>query len=414
MLGIAGSETLGHPRVPKLRAMNRPSHNGSYGARLGQLLWSDLKDRWRGNAARANARWGYLKPPGDRGPLVWLRTGADRYSVAYGAGLLAAIRDHRLDVRLVQTFEAEHPDLLALHLRTVQRRAGAGFGPCSHPKALRRAVARLAPLGLLSIGRMPEPALAVAVAERGGRLVVLAADPGHEPVTPPVEAAYPATAAQAALWADRAAYVAPPADPTSLLAPADAKPTLRQLVRRREPLRLWWYHGADAGQLGELGRAFRESELARDGVLFVSGSTPEALRNVDDISVVSLSSWERDPLPAGSMVGVDDFRWLATLGVSVDGTHLAIIDPEALWVALTGAGSLSTAAPEDLRARLARSESADWITTAKRADAVLADWQRQVQATAPHQGELNRRALWAERRQASVMIDELLSRIYGW
>lgn len=383
-----------------------PSEDG--GDSLLGILWRDLADRWRGDRARANARLGFLKPPGTRGPLIWLRCGGDRYSVAYGAGLMAAVRDHRLDVRLVLTFDHEYPDLLETHLGNVQKRAGAGFGPASRAGALGRAVARLQPVATLCVGRTPERILGNVLEGRGSRLLVLGADPPTA-MQATVEAAYPATRSQAARWEGRAGYVAPPSDPVSLLVQANARPTLRSLLRSREPLKVWWYHSDEPARLQHVAERFGSDALAGQSVLCLSGPELGSVGRFE-AETQALSTWRREPVGAGTIMLVDDYRWLATLAASSDGVHLDTVDPEILWTALTGPGAISAGHPEAVRERLTRSESFAWLGTPPTLDALFGHWRQ----GAENRGEANRRALWAERRHASDIVQELLGRIYDW
>ncbi|MHB1241689.1 MAG: glycosyltransferase N-terminal domain-containing protein, partial [Gammaproteobacteria bacterium] len=164
-----------------------PRPSDGYGSRGWRLWWQGLRDRAHGRHARANARWGHLRPPTGRGRVVWLRAGAAASSVRLAAELLGAIRDRRHDVRLILTFEEEHPALLRRYLPGVER-MGFGYGPCDAPRAVRRALARLDPLGLILVDCAPAARLMRAAAERGVHVVAY-----HTPAATdaPVEAAYP-------------------------------------------------------------------------------------------------------------------------------------------------------------------------------------------------------------------------------
>lgn len=390
--------------------MRRSSRDRAGAQRL-RLLGAGIRDRLSGNHARANARWGHLRPPPGRGRLVWVRAGADAASVRVGAALLAALRNRRRDLRLVLTFEAEHRDLLRTHLAGVER-AGFGFGPCDAPRAVRRALARLEPLGVIVAGTPVPPCLAAETAARGIHLIAYQADPpvrgGRSAVV------YPADREQARAWRGSRPVAEPaaPADASTLLVEARVEPVLRALVRGGGAERaLWWAHG---GGVAALIAAWRASPLAADGVLFAG--SPDGRNPIPGPPAQAISRWGRGPLDAGTIVWVDDRRWTAAIAAAAAGAYLQEAQAPTVWQAL--AAGVPMALEPQLAARLrGRYEDFEGIgTPVPDPGAALARWRRWREDAAQVRGlgDRARRRFWAERRRAGAALEALLDRVYDW
>jgi hypothetical protein len=368
-----------------------------HGSFLPALLGHGLADRLRGRRASANARWGFIQPPAAGGKLVWIRTGGGRTEVRLAVALARALREQRLDVRLVLTFEREHADLLEPLAGLAK--TGWGYAPCDHPLAVRRALARLAPMGVICVGTSPRPHFAAALRERAHLLVVsaTACDCAAERV-------YPATEEQAAGW-PAGAPVAPRADLLTLLTVAQVDPNFASFIDGGGPL--WWWHGDDPAVARTFIRRFRH-ELA-DSVLFVSGRATGALAGEP---VLRLSEWARTPVAPGTLVCVDDFRWLPAVATSVAAVHLAAIDRETLWQALAGGPAPSCARVADLPA----GELAAAVPGIADPAGVLRHWRecRDNPVAARAAGDSARRAFWRERRRAADVNAELLGRVFDW
>lgn len=387
--------------------MNRSRREG-YGARPLRLLGAGIRDRLSGHHARANARWGHLRAPAGRGPLVWVRAGADEASVHLAAELLAAIRGRRRDVRLVLTYEGEHRAILRAHLAGLER-IGFGYGPCDARRALRRTLDRLDPLGVIVVARAVSEPLTTLAQRRDIHLLAYHADP---PARGAVEAAYPAHRAQAEAWRNLAGYTAPTADAASIFTQAQVEPVLRSLVQGGGGERaIWWLHGGDPSAFV---RAWRASPLAADGVLFASaahdGPPPPGG------GFLPISGWPRTALAEGTAVWVDEARWLPGVAAAACAAHLETAAAAVVWQALA-AGVPLTLAPPLAGALAAAYEGFDELGAPAATPAqALAAWMalRDDPARARRAADAGRRRFWDERRRADAALDELLERVFEW
>lgn len=366
-----------------------------FGSSLVTLLGWDLRDRLAGRRARANARWGLLVPPAPGGKVVWVAAGAGRDSVRLAVELVRALREKRLDLRLALTLEREYPELLrpldAMPL------AGWGYAPCDRPGAVRRALARLAPLGLIFAGRAPRPGLARASGAVRHRLVVGAPAPADAAF----ERVYPAAEDQTG---GDAATRAPAVNLLTLVMPAQLDPNFAALATGGAERRLWWWHG-EAGALARFLPRFRDAFGADS--LFVSGAAAQSTP-----ATVRLSDWQREPLPESAVVAVDAPQWLPAVAAACAGAHFASRDDAALWQALAGGAAVSVAPP----AALPKAAVAGAVERCADEDAVVAAWRRIAgsPAAARERRDAGRRAFWDERRLAARVRDELLARVFGW
>ena len=56
-----------------------------------------------------------------------------------------------------------------------------------------------------------------------------------------------------------------------------------------------------------------------------------------------ISSWNREPPAGGSVMWVDDSKWLPGIAAAVTAAHLAQFDAAVLWQAMAGGAALSRA-----------------------------------------------------------------------
>lgn len=368
-----------------------------YGSSLPALLLADLRDRCAGRSYRANARWGFLRPPSE-GKTVWVVAGSHPRSVRLGAELVRAIRQKRLDVRLVFTFEQEYPQALAPLAGSP--RTGWGFGPCDHPLAVGRALQRLKPLGIVFAGAAPRPHLAQASARLSHRLLVAAArGPGAD-----FERVYPSTEEEAA---GAGSGAAPAANLLTLVMPSQVDPNFAALVNGPSSRSLWWWHGVDPQALEGFLAPFR-AVFPRDP-LFVTGLTP---RQAPKLKLTPISGWERTPLPDGALVAVDDPAWLPAVAAACVAVHFDARDDEHLWQALGGGAAASRRPGIPLPKAALASTVAEWADAGE----VVRAWRAWPQDPRLKR-ELRdraRQAFWAERRLAGSVRDELLERVFNW
>jgi hypothetical protein len=205
-----------------------------------------------------------------------------------------------------------------------------------------------------------------------------------------------------------------PADYLTLLAAPQVEPTFGKLVAASGQVRhLWWTHGVDKTSVQALLNLWRASPLNRDSVLVLSAENidksliPSAVAN----EIMPISSWNRQALPPGQVLWIDDERWLASVAASVQAIHLGVDDRRVYWQSLASGAYVTTAASlpsvtawqhglgiiEDFSALLAQ-----WTL-----------WQNETTARR-QQGDRLRRLFWDARRQANQSLEQLLDRIYDW
>lgn len=355
--------------------------------RLG--LWlADRRDRKNKRISRIAARWGWLKPMGERGKVVWVMVGTGKEDVRMAVELVRAIREKRLDIRLVLTFEQEYADLLAL-LDDCDK-TGWGYAPCDHPRALARVMQRFEPFGMIVVGTRPRAHLSQLIGQREHVLVV---NP-PQPVTFNCERIYNGVALHAS------DNIAPKADLRAILAQAQVDPNFKSLVNHGVERHLWWLHGAPAQASATIATALFNH--APEDILFVSGERP-------DMDCLQISQWDRSPVADGRVVWVDDEKWLPAISAAVTATHLARIDPATMWQAMAGGAAISC--PDHYA--LPKTELHAAITACTDP---LPAWQafRSNIMLARQQGDIARRLFWQERRLAETMSQELVKRVFEW
>ena len=365
----------------------KPSWKDPFGSnRLG--LWlADRRDRKAKQIGRVAARWGWLKPMGERGKVVWIIAGAERENVRLAVELLRAIRARRLDIRLVLTFEHDYPDMLAL-LDDCDK-TGWGYALCDHPKAVARVMARFEPFGVILVGARPRPNLLAALKGHAHMLAVNlpeAADFDCERIY----------AADESLAAQR--NQAPVVDMRAILTQAQVDPNFKSLVNGPHARHLWWLH--QAASESTTCNVWRSAFA--DDVLFVSGARPAG-------AVQPISSWNREPPAAGSVIWVDEDKWLPAIAAAVTATHLEQFSPSLLWQAMAGGAAVSRA----LAVVLPKAQLDEALPVV---EDVIATWlqYRDNPIAARKHGDTARRLFWQERRLAEQVSAELVERVFEW
>lgn len=351
--------------------------------RLG--LWlADRLDRKNRQIAHIAARWGWLKPLGERGKVVWVMAGASKNSVRLAIELVRAIREKRLDLRLILTFEHEYPDLLTL--LDDCNNTGWGFAPCDHPRALARAMQRLTPFGIILVDTQARPNLVKLLAQRERVLAV----------NPPQTVSFNCEH----IYNGHGQTDTPSADMQAILVQAQIDPNFKSLINHGKERHLWWLHGASAAASAALARQlFADSG---DAVLFVSGTRPDA-------DHLAISAWDRSPVSDGSIIWVDDEKWLPAISAAVTAAHFAKVDPVILWQAMAGGAAISCAQHNEL------AKPALTVAITASPDP-LSIWQtyRDNAILARQQGDSARRLFWQERRLAEIDSQALVTRVFEW
>ncbi len=357
-------------------------------------LWADLTDRLHKDYGRANARLGFLRPPAGTGRVLWIKTDDDRAHARLAVETARAVRERRQDVRLVVTFEDEYPEGWAQLDKLA--RTGYGFGPADRAAATERVLGRLAPAGVIAIGGALRPELASALTRNK---VPCCALHGLPPEAAIHCHGFPNTLSEREAWKGR-----PQSDAAffSLMAEAQVEPTFSG-VAGAHARALWWLTDPDPGVVDGQVRSWRRSKLAASDILFVGTRCADA---------IALSAWdrERQPLPQGAVVWVDEARFWPALAASCHGLHLSRPPEPLLWAAIGGGRVVSAERPGDLD--LLRPAPIPEIGGRE----LWAYWQTVVAepATARATADGLRRYFWEERRRAAAVTETLLQMVYHW
>lgn len=392
-----------------------PSARDPYGEGWWPVVRAGWRDRLSGDRGRANARHGFLRPPSSPGKVAWIRAGSSAESLRLGAELAAALRDRRLDLRIAFTYEHAPGGVAAERIQGL-RRFGHGYAPSDREAAVRRVLSRLRPFALVWAGApIRRQLLRAASAERDGQgrglhLVALGADPCPDPAvaTDAIEAVYPVDAEQAQRWRAHgySGAIAEPADPFARFVEAQVEPTLVSLLTgpRSERMLAWWWHGGDPARRQAAVTAFLGSPLAARGVLLMSPEAPGAHQAV--------STWQREPLPAGTVLSVDEPRWYAAVAGAAAAGHLDSATRLVAWQALAGGMPLS-AEPSALARLPVLEPLCEPIAPVA---AVLEQWAQWSASAfeARVRADACRRRLYDERRRAEQVHQAMLQRMFDW
>ncbi len=357
-------------------------------------LRADLKDRVHGDYGRANARLGFLRPPAGTGRVLWIKTDGDRAHARLAVETARAVRERRQDVRLVVTFEDEYREGWAQLAKLM--RTGYGFGPADRVAATERVLGRLAPAGVIAVGQALRPELASALTRKKLPCCLLHGQPPQGAIHCH---GFPNTLSEQQAWKGR-----PQSDAAffSLMAEAQVEPSFSG-VAGAHARALWWLTDPDPGEVDARVRSWRRSKLAASDILFVGTRGPDA---------IALSAWdrERQPLPRGAVVWVDDERFWPALAASCHGLHLSRPPEPLLWAALAGGRVVTAERPGDLD--LLRAAPIPELGERE----LWAYWQKLVAEPAVGRvaADALRRYFWEERRRAAAVTETLLQMVYDW
>lgn len=313
-----------------------------------------------------------------------------------GVETVRAIRDKRLDVRLVFTFVREFPVLLEpLHECA---KTGWGFAPDNHPLSLRRAVKRIDPFALIWVGGAPAKALIDATASVSHRVLLNACATEASNF----EYGFPATDAQAASLGKTPQSAV--CDLYSLLANAHVDPNFVSAVNGGSSRHLWWLHTIGPTHASEFGERFRRAFPG--DILFVSGceAAPSG-------AFTAMSAWDRQPMKPG-IAWVDESKWLPAVAAAAEAAHFAAMARDVFWQAMAGGLALTTAPGVELpKAPLAESiqQIDDEAEVLQRWDSYAAE-----PIAVRRAADAVRRQFWEERRLAAQINEAFLQRVFDW
>ncbi|HKJ71161.1 MAG TPA: hypothetical protein VKA55_05370, partial [Gammaproteobacteria bacterium] len=315
--------------------------------------------------------------------------------------IVRGIRSVRVDVRAVITAAGGCPETLRPLL---QEYRGTAAAPAiiDHQRAGRRAAERLGPSALLAVHRLPPPRFLRGVAGADVPVTAVSCEPpARLPRGLRFDHILPVGEAQAERWRTRGFAPEAPVDLELFLARTDVEPTFKAAIAPGEGRRLLWADRLPRD--AQRRNAFVERWCGEDTILVVGGAGPGGGHNRP---VVRLSEWDRErrPLEPGTLVWMDEERWLPA--VSASAFAGVLVDPSrtALWQALaSGLPTVATgSAPATLRdlgvdPEAATALAADWDGV----DECWAHWRQQAFAWRDQQAR-TRRAFWEVRRRAEA------------
>jgi len=361
------------------------------------LLWGcDLRDRLRGRPEGPLARWGWFRPPGGPGPLLWVYA-PDCQGARVGAEMVRGIRSVRVDVRAVVTAGQGCGETLRPLFQEYPGTAAAP-PPAAHARAARRAATRLGARAFLAVHELPSYPFLQGLAAAGVPVSVVNCEPPRRwPRGLHFEHVFPAGEAQAQRWQAAGIPPEPAVDLELFLARTDVEPTLRSLLLPGGHRRLYLSDALPSQDRTAFVDRWCHGERALAVAAEATTSGGEAL--------VPLSRWDesREPLAPGQGVRWDERRWLAAVTASAFAGVLWHGERERLWQALAS-GLPLVAGPEAMRylADLGvEPEAAVAATTWAEVEAQWAEWEAHSFAWRDGQAR-SRRAYWAARRRAEA------------
>ncbi len=367
----------------------------------------------QGRRAEAVAHWGLVLAPPDLRKIFWLYSAADADSAYLAAELLGAIRQKRLDLRIIFTFSQDYPELFQKKIAHFQKVA-LGFGPHDHPWALGNFYERLQPFAWLAVGQPPyrrwpsylkkkekklPPGIFV------GDLQQLTAEdwPGLRRVYP--QKVYKIMT----LTAEQQQKIAVTADLHALFAETEIDAKLKALLlppfQEHAEAEVWFLVGEKLSVEGL--QAWQASPLAKSGFLAVEQLTDNIKKNLEANAIVALSTWQRQALPFGSVLWLNDRHWLPGVIGAASGIQMQTA-PKVIWPYLAGSAGIS----------VSKNLADTWLWPAPGYDwpAVLSFWEelRQTPARQRQEADVARKQLWQARRAAQQQLQDLLEVIFEW
>ncbi len=380
-----------------------------YGSSYWRGRWASWRDMRAGRRDRANARWGWLRVPGERGPVLWMQGFSRPGDLHLGTDLARAISDRRRDLRMILTFEQEFSDIFPGAAHGIAR-LGYGFGPCAHPLALKKTLERLQPFRYLALGQPAPQPLQRLLGQRRIPAVAMGCAPGPGALAGIWEAVYPRGLRQYAGWdvLGLGERLLPPVDFQTLVTIAQVEPNFRNLVMGSHGDSLFWVTGLGPADWPSWLSAWRKWKAGGRSLLFLEGAgAPEGLPR--------LSRWDRQILPPGSVVCVDETRWHPALSASADAIHLQGGEVSLLWQVFASGHPLS--AESGLAWDLPMEIRAEARVPVLSGPAAIMQWWENVLAdpmAGRQQGDEYRRLFWQARREAGDRLPEFLQRVFDW
>lgn len=392
----------------------------AYGSSFWPLLWNGLLDRLKGDHARANARWGHLQSLSEQQKkVVWIKCGSDLLSIKLALGLLQSIRQKRYDLLLLLTFEEEYAELITTAVQGLKGVVIA-YGPCDHPRAVKRVLQRIKPLGVILVEPQHDKNLLLALGKQQSHVLVVG-EMSATQVNPAIEAIYPQTKQQQVLLNEKnKTQLIPAADLLTLLTHAHVEPVLKGSISNGELWCFYWLHGVAIKQLTTLLDNWKNSSLSEQGILFISASQLESSVKLKQsieqqaFTVISLDQWQTTELKQGLVVLVDSWQWAVKVAASVSALHLLDYQRDLYWLGLSLGSNLSLS-PQAAK-QCAYAEELNEQQAVAEISQLLHTWQLQQSNPFASRKRVDwqRNRFWQERRAAQLQVDELLTRVFDW
>ncbi|MFA9461544.1 hypothetical protein [Thiohalorhabdus methylotrophus] len=358
----------------------------------------DLWDRLQRRPERPWGRWGWFRPPGGPGPLLWVYA-PDCAGARVGGEIVRGIRSVRVDVRAVVMAADGCGDTLRPLFREYPGTAAAP-AVIDHQRAARRAAGRLRPNAMLAVHELPPYQVMKGLAESGVPVTAVNCEPPRRrPRGLRFDHVLPVGAAQAGRWRSAGTEPEAPVDLEVLLARMDVEPTFRSLLIPGEGRRLIWTDRLPTQATAR--QSLLEHWGAGDRTLAVSGPGSEAGRGHPGIR---LSDWDRtrQPVAPDTLVWMDTDQWLPAVTASAFAGCQWEGRRPALWQALASGlplavGPAAAAKLRDLGVdpQVAAVPVEDWEAVSRQWE----QWSEEAFAWRDQQARA-RRVFWEVRRQA--------------
>lgn len=368
------------------------------------VIASDIKDRFQGNTIRANARWGMVSPPEGQSKLIWLRAGASHDSVLLAAGLLAAIRQKRQDVRLVLTYEEEYKNVIVAHLSGLNK-IGFGYACADNANIESKMLSKLNPFAIIFCGTPAGEGIISAMEKNPVTHVINFQAELSSHLNPELHFASFRNKPNSESF-----------EAMTLLMQAQVDKQLGALLCGESDRPIFLLNGMDEFQMQSFIKDWNESSLKDDAILCINPLTyrdDEIMCITDEVSnssldYIKLSEWNRQKPVDKEIIVLDEWRWFAAIAASAIAIHLTRTDSAQFWQSLASATAISI----DEHCEL----PVDVSLPVNEKTPIVSYWQKMLENTfkCRQLGDENRRLFWDYRRQAQHGIDTLLQRIFDW
>ena len=261
------------------------------------VIGNTIKDRIAGNKSRANARLGLVTPPAGKSKLIWIRAGASRDSVLLAAGLMAAIRHKRLDVRLVLSYEEEYQDIIVDQLSGLEK-IGFGYACENSGFTEMRMLQRLEPFAIIFAGVAPGEGIIQALQKIPVKHLVNFQSSNTDSLE--MELSYPDF--------QHASSDEPSFEAMSLLMQAQVDAQLGALLKGDSQKSLFLLNVADNSELASFLQEWKTSALKENAVLCLhqadGAETLQRLVTQSGLKPKMLSQWDREMAVTSDTVAV--------------------------------------------------------------------------------------------------------------